>query len=110
MPVKVTGMPESIVGPICIKAEVIPERYEYSFKERILHPLKRDGVRWKQISWDEALDLVAKKFTEIKEWYGPPAVAYYAGQIAPNRDWSFLSRRFFQAFGSPSFATDWALC
>jgi len=110
MPVKVEGMPESIVGPICIKAEVIPEWYEHSFKDRILHPMKREGTGFKQISWDEALDLIATKFTEIKEVYGPQAVAYYAGQIAPNRDWSFTARRFWQALESPSFATDWALC
>ena len=24
-PVKVEGMPESVIGPICVKAEIIPE-------------------------------------------------------------------------------------
>ncbi len=109
-PVKVEGMPESIIGPICIKAEIIPEWYEVSMKNRLLHPLKKDGVGWKQISWDEALDLIATKFQGIKDLYGPQAVAYYGSYVPESRAWSFLSRRFYQAFGSPSYYGAWSFC
>jgi anaerobic selenocysteine-containing dehydrogenase len=109
-PVKVEGMMESIVGPICIKAEVIPEWYEVGLKERLLHPLKKDGVGWKQISWDEALDIIATKFQQIKDIYGPQAVAEFAGQIATNRDWYYPNRKFFEAFGSPSVFCGLSFC
>ena len=109
-PVKVEGMPESVIGPICIKAEIIPEWYEVSMKDRLLHPLKRYGIGWKQISWDEALDIIATKFQEIKDLYGPQAVAYYGCQIPESRAWSFLAKRFFQAFGSPSYYGGWSFC
>jgi len=109
-PVKVEGMPESVIGPICVKAEIIPEWYEVSMKDRLLHPLKRDGVGWKQISWDEAFDIIATKFEEIKSLYGPQAVAYYGACVPENRDWAFLAKRFFQSFGSPSYYGAWSYC
>lgn len=45
--------------------------------ERLLYPLKRAGEKgagqWTRISWDEALDIMASKFNEIKKSYGPEA-------------------------------------
>ncbi|RJR27234.1 hypothetical protein C4561_02715 [candidate division WWE3 bacterium] len=111
-PVKVEGMMESIVGPICVKAEVIPEWYEYGLKNRLQYPLKKgkDGVGWEEISWDEALDIMCEKLTEIKERYGPQAFAMFGGQISPNRDWDYLAKRFFDCYGSPSFYSCFSIC
>ena len=43
--------------------------------DRLKHPLRRTGARgegkWQRISWDEALDTIANKLTEIKEKYAP---------------------------------------
>ncbi len=53
--------------------------------ERLLHPMLRVGERgegkFKRVSWDEALDHVAKKMVEIKQKYGPTAILdqAYAG-------------------------------
>ena len=53
--------------------------------ERLLHPMLRVGERgegkFRRASWDEALDLVAKKMTELKSKYGPTALLdqSYAG-------------------------------
>lgn len=111
-PVKVEGMIESIVGPICVKAEVIPEWYETAERDRIRTPLKRakGGIGWEEISWDEALEIIASKMGEIKERYGPQAFALYGGQISPNRDWDYLAKRFFDSYGSPSFYSVFSVC
>ncbi|MDY6916322.1 MAG: molybdopterin-dependent oxidoreductase [Candidatus Cloacimonadota bacterium] len=37
--------------------------------------VKRNG-KFEEASWDEALDLIARKFTEIKEKYGNDALAF----------------------------------
>lgn len=53
--------------------------------ERLLYPMMRVGERgegkFKRVSWDEALDHVAKKMVELKEKYGPTALLdqAYAG-------------------------------
>jgi len=53
--------------------------------ERLLFPMMRVGKRgegkFKRVSWDEAMDFVAKKLIEIKEKYGSQAILdqAYAG-------------------------------
>ncbi len=53
--------------------------------ERLLYPMLRVGERgegrFKRVSWDEALDFVARKMLAIKEQYGPTAILdqAYAG-------------------------------
>ena len=53
--------------------------------ERLLYPMVRVGKRgegkFKRVSWDEALDTVAKKMVELKKQYGPTALLdqSYAG-------------------------------
>ena len=45
--------------------------------DRLHYPLKRAGekgnTQWTRISWDEAFDIMASKFTEIRDRYGPEA-------------------------------------
>ncbi len=51
--------------------------------DRLIHPLKRRGPRgagsWERISWDEALDTMAHKFSQIKKTYGAEANATIIG-------------------------------
>ena len=53
--------------------------------ERLLYPMMRVGVRgegkFKRVSWDEALDFIARKMVELKQKYGPTAILdqAYAG-------------------------------
>jgi molybdopterin-containing oxidoreductase family molybdopterin binding subunit len=48
--------------------------------DRLKYPMKRVGKRgegkWKRISWDEAIDEIAAKFTDIRDRYGSKAVAF----------------------------------
>jgi len=66
---KLEGHPDSIrtLGRLCAKGQAgVNQVY---FADRILHPLKRVGKRgehkWKRVSWDEALDLLACKLTPL---------------------------------------------
>jgi anaerobic selenocysteine-containing dehydrogenase len=55
-------------GGLCVKGYSYP-RSVYS-PDRIKYPMKQEGRgsgNWKRISWDEALDTIAKKVLEIKE-------------------------------------------
>ena len=54
----------------------------YYDEDRLKTPLIREGEpgsqRFREATWDEALDLIAKKFGEIKEKHGPEAVALFS--------------------------------
>ena len=62
----------------CLKGLAYIERI-YS-QTRVKYPMRRVGERgadqWEQISWDEAIQEIASKFTEISEKYGPKAVVF----------------------------------
>ncbi len=62
-------------GP-CLKGLSYVERVHS--EERILHPLRRraDGC-FARVSWDEALDEIAGKLTDLRERFGPQSVMYY---------------------------------
>ena len=60
-------------GHLCVKG-----RYGYDFiysQDRLTSPLIREGDGFREASWDEALDLVAGKFTQIIRESGPDAIA-----------------------------------
>jgi anaerobic selenocysteine-containing dehydrogenase len=64
-------------GYICRKGTKIP--FYQSHKERLTHPLKRDGGGFKKISWDQAIDEIAGRLKEILRLHGPRALAYMGG-------------------------------
>ncbi|OLV19972.1 formate dehydrogenase subunit alpha [Deinococcus marmoris] len=61
--------------------------------DRLTAPLIRDGDAWREASWDEALDFVARRFMEIREQHGPDALAFVASSKASNEE-AFLVQKF----------------
>jgi anaerobic selenocysteine-containing dehydrogenase len=47
--------------------------------DRIRRPLKRNGERWTEIGWDEALDETADRLKATQKLHGDDAVAVYLG-------------------------------
>lgn len=81
---------------------------------RVKRPLKRTGKRgenkWVEISWEEALDLIAKKLLEIKERYGPEQVGIFRG-TGPGWEGSLMYHQLFMnAFGSGNIACQGFMC
>ena len=72
-------------GVICAKVARYAERLYHP--ERLLNPLRRVGKkgegRFEEISWDTALDLIAKKFQEAEVDFGAESVwpYHYAGTM-----------------------------
>ena len=62
-------------GLLCVKGYHLPA-FLYG-EDRLLYPQLRDGDGWQRISWDEALDLVASKYQEALDVYGPESVSIY---------------------------------
>lgn len=79
---------------------------------RILHPMVRtnpkgEPAKWKQITWDEALETIAKKFNEIKERDGADKVLFITGDPKEPRP---ILQRLAYTFGSPNFGTESSCC
>lgn len=59
--------------------------------DRIKYPMVRGADdKFKRVTWDEALNLVAKKFTELQQKHGKDSVAYYgSGQCMTEESYTF---------------------
>ncbi len=70
------------LGMICRLGEHSPE-IVYS-KHRLRHPLKRSGppgtFEFERISWDEAMEAIARRLQKIKKESGPEACGIYTGR------------------------------
>jgi anaerobic selenocysteine-containing dehydrogenase len=64
-------------GYICRKGTRIG--FYQSHKERLTHPLKREGNEFRRISWDQAITEIAGKLKDILSLHGPRALAYMGG-------------------------------
>lgn len=47
--------------------------------DRLLHPLIRRNGKFERATWDEALDLIASRFTGLQEKYGKDSIGVYSG-------------------------------
>jgi len=77
-------------GKLCPKGMTC---YEFVHSpDRLTKPLiKKDG-EFVEASWDEALDLVAKKFKETYEKYGPKALGFQVSCRTPNEECYILQK------------------
>ncbi|HEV7513068.1 MAG TPA: formate dehydrogenase subunit alpha [Candidatus Acidoferrum sp.] len=64
--------------------------------DRLTRPLIREGGKFREASWDEALDLVARKFAEIKAKNGPDALAFVSSSKCTNEE-SYLMQKLSRA-------------
>jgi formate dehydrogenase major subunit len=78
----------------CIKGKF---GWEYvNSPDRLTKPLIREGDRFREASWEEALTLVARKFTEIKAANGPDALAFISSSKCTNEE-SYLMQKLARA-------------
>ncbi|MCL5005621.1 MAG: molybdopterin-dependent oxidoreductase [Acidobacteria bacterium] len=71
-------------GRLCAKGNAGPKLlYD---PDRLKYPMLRVGERgegkFKQVSWDQALDFLAGRLTEFKQKYGPESVAFFPHGVA----------------------------
>lgn len=88
-------------GMLCVKGRSGSFDFVHS-PERLTDPLIRDRAtgEFRKATWDEALDLAASKFMEIKKQYGPKALAGFACSRSPNEDIYMVQKMVRTCFGS----------
>jgi formate dehydrogenase alpha subunit len=94
--VKVTTVGEAGVnqGSLCVKG-----RFGYDFihhSDRLQKPLVKKDGGFVEVSWDEALSLVATKFQEIKEKHGPESIGGISSSRATNEE-NYLFQKWMRA-------------
>lgn len=94
--VKVTGAEDALPnqGRLCVKG-----RFGYDFiysEDRLTTPLIREGETFREATWDEALNLVVEKFTQIIETHGPDAIAGVSCARSINED-SYQMQKLFRS-------------
>ena len=100
---RLTGNPadQTAQGKLCVKG-YSGVRLLYN-PDRLKHPLLRTNPEkgvgvdpgWVKISWDEALDMVATKFKEVRDTYGPEALMV----MARGKAWQ---KHFAYSLGTPN--------
>ncbi len=103
--IKLEGNPEDRMskGRMCakglsgIQALYHPNRNKYP----MMRVGKRGANKWRRISWDTAIDIIAKKLVETKEKYGAETVFCSTGGGGNPEIWSIA--RFCNIFGTPNW-------
>lgn len=79
---------------LCVKG-----KFAFDFvnhKDRLTQPLIRKKGKLVPASWEEALSLAAAKIMEVKQEYGPDAIAGFSSARTVNED-SYLFQKFMRA-------------
>jgi formate dehydrogenase major subunit len=80
-------------GHTCVKGRYAFEFYNHP--ERLRSPMVRKNGELQEVSWDEAYDYTARRFREIKEKYGPDALAGISSARCTNEE-NYLMQKFFR--------------
>lgn len=81
-------------GNLCVKG-----RFGATFihhPDRLKTPLIKSGSGFREASWDEAVSLIAGRFLEIREKYGPDAIGGFGSARATNED-NYMFQRMMRA-------------
>ena len=94
--IKVTGVRDvkPNFGSLCVKG-----RFGYDFVNapgRLKTPLIKENGKFREASWEEALNLVAEKFTSIKKSSGPDSIATLCSARITNEE-NYLAQKFTRA-------------
>jgi anaerobic selenocysteine-containing dehydrogenase len=113
---KVNADPEHPNGCICVKGTAAPE-IVYS-RDRLQYPMIRTRSKgetnpgWARISWDDAMNLIASRFLDLKAKHGPEAVVFGFGTPSggATSDSARWVERLANAFGSPNLMAATHIC
>lgn len=90
---------EPAEGPANGVSTCVKGKFAWDFvnhQDRLTTPLIRENGRFREVGWDDALDLVARRFTELKLAHGPDALAFIASSKCTNEE-AFLMQKLARA-------------
>jgi formate dehydrogenase major subunit len=90
---------EPLDGPANGVSTCIKGKFGWDYvnsSDRLTKPLIREDDRFREASWDEALNLVARRFSELKAAHGPDALAFISSSKCTNEE-SYLMQKLARA-------------
>lgn len=88
-------------GHICPKGTALPDLH--ADPDRLKRPMRREGNTWHEMTWDEALDLVATRLQAVRKEHGADAIASFQGNPSVHNSGTLLTvGAFLKAVGSRS--------
>lgn len=90
---------EPLDGPTNGVSTCVKGKFGWDFVNdgiRLTAPLIREGNRFREASWDKALDRIAEKFTQIKAQHGPDSLAFISSSKCTNEE-SYLMQKLARA-------------
>ena len=104
--IKIVGDEEhpSNLGRLCSKGLALGETIDMS--GRLLHP----EINGERVSWDQAINQVADRFSQIVDQHGPDAVAFYVSGQLLTEDY-YVANKLIKGFiGTGNIDTNSRLC
>src|SRR5258705_3059487 len=80
--------------PSCVRGKFAWDHINSS--DRLTKPLIREGDRFREATWEEALSLVTRRLTEIKAKHGPDSIGLIASSKCTNEE-SYLMQKLARA-------------
>ena len=99
----------SSLGKVCVKGATITEAIA---KDRLLHPMVRDSLAepFRQVSWDEALNLLVERIQAVCASHGADAISFYGSGQFCTEDYYVAVKLLKGGLGTNNFDTNSRLC
>ncbi|MFH1774910.1 MAG: formate dehydrogenase subunit alpha [Methanobacteriota archaeon] len=95
------------LGGMCAKGASIAN--VTTSPRRLKYPMEKVGGKWRRISWDEALNKVATKLSEVRNTYGPDSM-FFCGLVHGSNEEAYMFRKFAMLFGTNNIDHQARLC
>ena len=96
-------------GQVCVKGATVSSALD---KGRLKHPMYRPSLDlpFKQISWDEAFDLIANRIQHLRQTQGPDSICMYGSGQFQTEDYYTAQKLLKGCLGTNNFDANSRLC
>ncbi len=107
---RITGNPSHPIskGFVCFKGKNFGE--VHNSPHRLRTPLLRKGSNWVSISYENAIDILARNYERTREKFGPQSVAFYKGESVKHQEIAHYMSHLAYGYGSPNYISVGSLC
>lgn len=95
-------------GFVCVKGKHFGEVHHSPL--RLTRPLLKKKSGWEEISFENALEVLASAFLRCKREFGPERVVFYKGEGLKHFEIAEYMRHLANGFGSPNYVSVGSLC